>query len=318
MRKVLIEEHFVTPEFAGYAAESQDLIDPEPRAHFAPKLLDRGAGRLEEMDRLGIDMQILSLVAPGIQAEADRDLAVDRARMANDLLAETVREHPDRFGGFAALPLQDPKVAADELQRCVEELGFVGAMVNGHTGGRYLDEDEFDVVLERAERLEVPIYLHPNTSVDVGAVYENHRELIGPTWSWGVETATHALRMVFAGTFERRPNFTLIVGHMGEALPFILWRLDSRWEIAKGGRSLDLPPSDYIRRNVMVTTSGVCSAAPLLCTVQALGADRILLAGDYPFEDQGAVVDFIETAPISEPDREKIAFGNAARAFGWT
>jgi 2,3-dihydroxybenzoate decarboxylase len=311
MRKITIEEHYVTPEFVSYAAASQDLIDPGPRERFAPKLLDLQGERIATMDRLGIDIQVLSLVAPGLQAEPDASVAIELARKANDDLRETVRSRPDRFRAFAALPLQDPDAAADELERCVSEHGFVGAMVNGHTGGRYLDDEEFDVVLARAARIGVPIYLHPATSVDDAAAYRDHRELVGPTWSWGVETATHVLRMVFAGTFERHPGLTLIVGHLGETLPFILWRLDSRWEIAKGGRRLELPPSEYIRRNVMVTTSGVFDYAPLLCAMLALGADRILLAGDYPFEDQDEMAAFIESAPISEGDRARIAHANA-------
>jgi 2,3-dihydroxybenzoate decarboxylase len=267
------------------------------------------------MDEFGIDMEVLSLTAPGIQAETDTALAAKRAAQANDFLAEIIGKHPTRFSGFAALALQDPDGAAAELERAVTQLGLRGALINGHTHGEYLDAPTFWPVWERAEALGVPIYLHPANSYDVWHNLRGHEELIGPMWSWGVETATHALRILFGGVFDRFPGATLVLGHMGEGLPGILWRLDSRWGfLDQRGISLAKPrPSDYIRDNMMITTSGVCAHAPLLGSLLALGADHIMFATDYPLESNRDAVRFIETAPISETDRAKICHLNAER-----
>ena len=177
--------------------------------------------------------------------------AVRLARQANDFLADQIRRNPRRYGGFAHLALQDPEEAAAELERCIRELGFQGAMINGQTNGVYLDDPRCFCLWERAQELNAPIYVHPGNPIDKPAMYEAHPELWGPVWSWGVETANHALRLVFSGLFDRFPKSTLILGHMGEALPFQLWRLDSRREIANRGQMhLSLPPSEYFRRNI--------------------------------------------------------------------
>lgn len=220
-----------------------------------------------------------------------------------------------RFSGFAALALQDPDGAAAELERAVTQLGLRGALINGHTHGEYLYADRFRPVWERAEALGVPICLHPASSYDVWHNLRGHEELIGPMWSWGVETATHALRGVFGGVFDRFPGATLVLGRMGEGLPGHLWRLDSRWDFLnqRGIRLARPRPSDYIRDNIMITTSGVCAHAPLLGSLLALGADRIMFSTDYPLESNHEAVHFFETAPISEPDRAKICHLNAER-----
>ena len=195
------------------------------------------------------------------------------------------------------------------------DLGMKGALVNAHTQGRYLDDAALRVVWEYAEGLDVPLYLHPATGVDAPHVLDGHPELIGPMWSWGTDTASHALRLVFGGVFDDFPAAKLLLGHMGEGLPYVLWRLDSRWgfhdhkgiELALGN------PSEYLRRNLYITTSGVCSAPPLLCALLALGADHILFGTDYPFEEIATATAFLDAAPISEADRVKIAHGNAER-----
>lgn len=315
MRTIGLEEHFVTPELVGYGASSASILQPEKWREASRRLLDITGERLAEMDAAGLDVQVLSLNSPGIQAETDPGTAVAQAASVNDLLAGVVADHPDRFAGFSALPLQDPQAAAKELERSVTELGMRGALVNAHTQGRYLDDPQLRVVWERAEGLDVPLYLHPANGVGTPHVIEGHPELVGPMWSWGTDTASHFLRLVFGGVFDDFPEAKLLLGHMGEGLPYAMWRLDSRWdyhnhhgiELARGN------PSEYLRHNLYITTSGVCSAAPLLCALLALGSDHILFGTDYPFEEMAAATAFLETAPVSEADRAKIAHLNAER-----
>ena len=180
------------------------------------------------MDEHGLDMQVLSLTSPGIQAEKDTRVAVTNALKVNDFLKTVIDQHPTHFGGFAALPLQDPKAAADELERTVKQYGFSGGLINAHTQGKYLDHPDFNVVWERAVTLDVPLYLHPAVGVDVPHIFKGHEELIGPMWSWGVDTGTHAMRIIFGKVFDRYPKAKLLLGHMGEGLPYALWRMDSR------------------------------------------------------------------------------------------
>ncbi len=318
MRVIGLEEHFVTDELAAYGAGTAKLAQPAVWAAASRRLLDLTGERLEVMDAAGLDMQVLSLNSPGIQAEPDPTVAVKAAAAVNDLTASTIAEHPTRFSGFAALPLQDPVAAADELERAVRDLGLKGALVNAHTQGRYLDHPSLRVVWERAEGLDVPLYLHPATGLDVPDVLGGHPELIGPMWSWGLDTSSHVLRLIFGGVFDDFPGAKLLLGHMGEGLPFVLWRLDSRWGFHDHqGIELDRGvPSAYLRENLYVTTSGVCSSAPLLCALLALGSDHILFGTDYPFEDVATATEFLAVAPVSEADRAKIAHGNAERLLG--
>ncbi|NUP03966.1 MAG: amidohydrolase [Nonomuraea sp.] len=315
MRTIGLEEHFVTAELAAYGAGSATIAQPARWRDASKRMLDLADGRIAAMDAAGLDMQVLSLNSPGIQAEPDPATAVSRAAAVNDLLAGVIADHPGRFAGFAALPLQDPQAAAKELERAVTQLGLRGALVNAHTQGRYLDDPALRVVWEHAQGLDVPLYLHPANGVDVPHVMNGHPELIGPMWSWGTDTASHVLRLIFAGVFDDFPEAKLLLGHMGEGLPYVLWRLDSRWgfhnhhgvELARGN------PSEYLRHNLYITTSGVCSAPPLLCALLALGPEHILFGTDYPFEDMPTAVGFLRTAPVSESDRAKIAHLNAER-----
>ena len=318
MRTIGLEEHFGTEELAAYGAGTATVAQPQVWAEASRRMLDLTADRLPAMDAAGVDVQVLSLNSPGIQAELDPVIAVSHAAAVNDLLAATIAEHPTRFAGFAALPLQDPQAAAKELERCVTQLGLRGALVNAHTQGRYLDDPTLRVVWEYACGLNVPLYLHPANGFDSAHVLSGHPELIGPMWSWGTDTAAHVLRLVFGGVFDDFPEAILLLGHMGEGLPYALWRLDSRWafhnhhgiELARGN------PSAYLRHNLYITTSGVCDAPPLLCAMLALGADHILFATDYPFEDMATATEFLRGAPISDADRAKIAHGNAERLLG--
>lgn len=318
MRKIALEEHFVTPDLAGYGASTSSIAQPQVWAEASRRLLDFTAERLPAMDAAGLDVQVLSLNSPGIQAEPDAVVAVRSARAVNDVLAGVIAEHPDRFAGFAALPLQDPAAAAAELERAVTQLGLRGGLVNAHTHGRYLDDPAFHVVWERAEGLGVPLYLHPANGVDVAHVLSGHPELIGPMWSWGIDTATHALRLVFGGVFDRYPAAKLLLGHMGEGLPFALWRLDSRWDFhLHHGIELDRGrPSEYLKENLYVVTSGVASAPPLLAAMLALGVEHVLFGTDYPFESIAVACQFIEEVQITHDEREQIAFRNAERLLG--
>ena len=318
MRKIALEEHFVTERLAGYGASTAGIAQPQVWREASRRLLDLTGERLAEMDRAGLDVEVLSLNSPGIQAEPDPRVAASEAAMVNDFLAETVAAHPARFAGLAALPLQDPRAAARELTRAVSELGLRGALVNAHTQGVYLDDPSLRVVWECADSLGVPLYLHPGNGVDTPHVLAGHPELIGPMWSWGTDTATHALRLIFGGVFDDFPDVKVLLGHMGEGLPYVLWRLDSRWdfhthhgiELARG------KPSEYLRHNFYVTTSGACSDAPLLCALAALGPDHVLFGTDYPFENMAVATEFLDRAPISEPDRAKISHQNAETLLG--
>ena len=313
LKKIILEEHFSTPDAGKYATKVLSTIDPDFIEYVKPRLADIGAMRIEDMDKNGIDISVLSVTTPGVQAEPDTATAVKGAKQLNDLLAEQIGHHPTRFAGFGTLALQDPAGAADELERCVKQLGFKGALLNGHSNGIYLDDPQFFPVWERAEALQVPIYLHPADSPVQASNECDYPEMAGPGWGWTPETAGHVLRLIYGGVFDRFPKTTLLLGHMGETLPFILWRLDSRYKMMQHRYPIQKVPSEYIQQNVMVTTAGSFSDAPLVCAITALGADRVLFSVDYPYEYTNEAVEFIEKAPISESDREKICHGNAER-----
>lgn len=314
--KIALEEHFLIPEFVGYFAETYPNISPALREFGTGILQDLGEKRIEVMDKNHIDYVVLSIAGPGVQVERDAAAARRIARAANDFLANEISKRPTRYGGFAHLAMQDPAEAAAELERCVRDLGFHGAMVNGQTNGEYLDLDKYGVFWERAAALEAPVYLHPANPADNPAVYGGHTELCGPVCSWAFETAAHALRLVFAGTFERYPKARLILGHMGETLPMNLWRFDSRWLVCnRGARTLEQPPSFYIKRNIAITTSGVCSNVSLRCALDAMGAGNVMFSVDYPFEKTELAAQFIDQARVSETERTRVAAGNARQTL---
>jgi 2,3-dihydroxybenzoate decarboxylase len=311
---VTLEEHVATPQYP--AAGQGGAFEPAFAKAVAERLADTGDGRLRDLDEAGIDVQVLSLSTPTVQGETDTAVAVDKARRANDALAEVVAAHPDRFEAFAALPCQDPDRAVAELRRCVRELGFRGALVNGHTGGVYLDDPRFDPLWAELASLGVPLYLHPIFPTEPPCPLRGYPELGGPVWGWGVETASHALRLVAGGVFERHPGAALILGHMGEGLPFTLDRIDDRWEILRHQRPLAHPPSYYVRRNMYVTTAGAESDAALQCAIAAMGLDRVLFSADYPYQSATSAAAFIRKAPLTEAQRAAICSGNADRLLG--
>jgi len=314
MKKIALEEHFLAPGFEEYWAPTVAGVDPAIYKGLMVQLADFGGQRLEAMDQAGIERSVLSLSGPGVQREPDAAIARRKAREVNDLLAREIQKRPDRYSGFAHLPMQDPNAAAGELERCVRDLRFCGAMINGHTNGQYLDHPMFYPFWARVEAIGVPIYLHPADPVSTYPAIAGCDGLKRAMWEWGVETGTHALRLVLGGTFDRFPKVTLVLGHLGETLPYLLWRFDSRARIY--GLKLQRRPSEYIREHICATTSGMFSAEPLLCSLSALGAGRVLFSVDYPFESTGEARDFIENVPLDDRTRKDVCFHNAERLLG--
>ncbi len=314
VRKVALEEHFLAPGYEDYWRPTVRTIDPKAASDLYARLTDFGDMRLEAMDGAGIVRSILSISGPGVQAERDTATAVRRAREANDFLAREISKRPDRYSGFAHLAMQDPRAAADELERCVRELNFCGAMINGHTNGQYLDHPSLQPFWERAEELLAMIYIHPTDPVTPAPVLDGYDGLRRSTWEWGFETGSHALRLVFSGLFDRYPRTRIALGHLGETLPYLLWRFDSRSKLY--GVKLGQKPSDYIKQNIVVTTSGMCSAEPLACAMAALGAVRVMFAADYPFEQAAEAGKFMDETPLDDGLRKDIAFSNAFSHLG--
>lgn len=314
--KVALEEHFATPELEHCIG----AVGWEPAAwrRVLDRLADVEGERLEQMDRLGIGKAVLSLGSDGIQAIPELSQAVATARQANEALAEIVARRSDRFGGFAAVPMQDPQAAASELERAVSELGLHGALVNGFSdtaGGKalYYDAPEYQPFWEKLAELDVPFYLHPrNPHVANRGVYLGREELLGPVWAFAVETGTHALRLVTSGLFDRVPGLTVILGHLGEFLPFAMARAEQRLSHVVG-ISLEKPPTQVLRDHFHVTISGNYHTPSLLGVVLELGADRVLFAADYPFEAMEDAAAWFDTVPLSEADRIKVGRTNAER-----
>jgi uncharacterized protein len=323
MRYITTEEHFASPAFlAGPGREfTERFRDAGPRfARIAEQLQDIGSKRIAEMDADGIDMQVISLNAPGVeQAEADVQVAV--AREANDMLAEAVRQYPSRFGAFAALPVAAPDKAADELDRRVRQQGFKGALINGHTRGRYLDDPFFSPILERADALNVPIYLHP--TIPPKAVVDAQFGGFSPAvstmfaaagWGWHIETAVHLLRMILGGVFDRHPKLQIVIGHLGEGIPFMLPRLNKN--LPTDMTKLNRPLAAYLRENVHYTFGGFNFPATFQNLLAEVGVARIMFSVDYPYGSMSEARAFLESLPLTPADREAIAHGNAERLLG--
>lgn len=315
LRKIALEEHFMAQGFQEYSKGFLKNIDEAGRTLLTKKLTDFDEVRLGEMDKAGIDLVILSQSGPGVQAEPVTSAAISRAQQNNDFLAEQIARHPTRYAGFATLPMQDPHAAAVELERAVKKLHFKGSLVNGHTNGKYYDDRSYDPFWEKMQELDVPMYLHPIDAHIQPFALNGHPELTGATWGWGVETATHALRLLFGGVFDRFPRLKLIIGHMGEGLPFQRWRFDSRFPVYPHGIELARAPSEYIGSNILITTSGVCSPHALCGAIGEMGAEAVLFSVDYPYESSEIAANFIEQAPLDEATRQMVAYKNAERIF---
>jgi 2,3-dihydroxybenzoate decarboxylase len=316
VKKIALEEHFLCPDFIEYWNPTAVDLPVERREKALSRLTDFGEMRLAAMDEAGIARAVLALAGPGVQAERDATTAMRRARAANDFLAQQIEKRPDRYSGFAHLAMQNARAAADELERCMRELKFCGAMINGHTNGQYLDDPALYPFWERAEALGALIYLHPTDPVTPAPVLEGHKGLRRATWEWTFETGSHALRLIFSGLFDRFPRARLGLGHLGETIPFLLWRFDSRAGPNFYAIKLGKPPSQYFKDNFVVTTSGMCSAEPLDCTIAALGHERVMFAADYPFESAQEAGEFIDRVAIPESVREAISANNAAKHLG--
>lgn len=313
--KIALEEHYSAPGFAEYSAPMTRALPAGLMAELGARLADVDDERLAQMDAGNITYAVLSQTMPGVQAETDRAVAVRRARENNEFLAARIARHPERLGAFAHVALQDPAQAADELERTVREHGFKGALINGHTLGRYYDSLDFDVFWERAQALDVPIYLHPAGFSQVPALLDGMPVLQGAVWGWGVETAGHALRLLFGGVFDRFPRLCLLLGHMGEFLPYQRWRMDSRFAAYPMGVTLARKPSAYIGSNILITTAGVCSAPALMGAIGEIGAQAVLFSVDYPYESTAEACNFIEQAPLDDTSRALVCHGNAQRIF---
>jgi predicted TIM-barrel fold metal-dependent hydrolase len=290
--------------------------------HFAEvyeRLQDIGGRRIAEMDAAGIDMQVLSLTAPGVeQADVDEQIAV--AREVNDFLAEGVAKNPTRFAAFATLPVAAPEKAAEELDRRVTQQGFKGTMINGHTRGRYLDDRYFSPILERAEALDVPIYIHPTMppKAVVDAYYSGFSPGVNAIfsiagWGWHIETSVHVLRMILGGVFDRYPKLQVVIGHMGEGLPFFLSRITET--MPQDLTKLERPIAAYLRQNIYYTTSGFNFPATFLDLLLEVGVDRIMFSADDPYQSMAVSQAFLQHIPVSEADRERIAHGTAEKLF---
>lgn len=319
MQYVALEEAFAIPALAARQPSHAMRIKatPEYASMCGQRLIDFEEYRLPDMDAHGIDIQVLSLTVPGIQGDAYGPSARDNAAFANDFLADVVSQHPTRFRGFAALPMQDPGAAVAELQRSVGELGFVGALVNDHTHGRYLDAPEYDDLWSALEDLDVPLYLHPGSlPVDDWHVLEGRPEMYGASWSWQAETGGHAMRLVYAGVFDRHPRARLVLGHLGEFLPFQRSRLDSRYQTLQVDQRLERMPSAYIGSNILLTTSGVLAPEAVQAAVLTAGEDAVMFSIDYPYEETAAAVASVEKADLPDAVKEKVAHLNARRLLG--
>ena len=322
--KIALEEHWAIPETL---QDSAGFVPGTYWEELQDRLLDVQDRRLKLMDEHGIEIMILSLNAPAVQAIPDTVRAVEVARRANDALAEECAKRPDRFRAFAALPLQDPDAAAAEMHRCVNDLGFVGALVNGfsqnasHGSGQvplYYDLPQYRPFWAEVASLDVPFYLHPRNPLPQDArIYDGHPWLLGPTWAFAQETAVHALRLMASGLFDEHPSLQIVVGHMGEGIPAMLWRIDNRnaW--------VDLPKSypaqrrfvDYFCENFHITTSGNFRTQTLIDALLEIGSDRIMFSTDWPFENIDHAANWFDSASISESDRTKIGRTNATRLF---
>lgn len=321
--KIALEEHWELPGLD--ATGEHNFTEPNYFAEVERRLTEVD-DRLKDMDRNGIEVTILSLTQPGIEGITDTKAAVDTAKRANDYVAkEMVGGHPDRFRFFASVPLQDPDAAAAELERAVKELGAVGALVNGYTNigdentARYLDEAPVDVFWSKVSELGVPVYLHPRIPLpNQQRIYQGYEGLLGSAWGFGQETATHALRLILSGLFDRHPNVNIILGHCGEGLPFTLPRVEHRLRHQRRETHgpHKLPPTAYLRQNFYLTTSGVFRTSTLLTTLLEVGVDRVLFSVDYPYESTDEIAPWFDSAPISDNDRIRIGRTNAANLFG--
>ena len=332
MRRIAVEEAFVTAEIMaawqdvlarrdvepGFAKMGETILAPTPgNKVLDDRLLDIGPGRIAHMDAIGVDMQILSLTSPGVQV-FEAALATRLAAASNDALTAAVTAHPARFAGLAAVAPQDPAAAVREIERAAGPLGLHGLIINSHTMGEYLDAAKYRPILEAAESLGMAIYLHPREPGPSMVTPYLDYGLFFAGWGYAAETGLHAMRLIMSGTFDRFPKLKIVLGHMGEGIPFWLQRIDNRYLLeVKIGMAKKLPrlPSEYFLDNFVITTAGVTSMPALRLSLDELGSERILFAADYPYEDDAEGVRFMDGATITEAERRQIYETNAMRVF---
>lgn len=314
--KIALEEHFALPDAADAAYKEQ------PTPDFGLQMLDIGERRIAEMDRGGVELCILSHTAPGIQGIPDVSEAISTAKKWNDYLAQQIAKYPKRLKGFAALPLQDPEAAAHELTRCVKELGFCGALVNGFSqvgtpdSAVFYDLPQYRNFWATVQQLDVPFYLHPRSPLPSRQqAYAGQEWIAGSPWGFAVETSIHALRLMGSGLFDEFPKLQIILGHLGEGLPFGIWRVDNRIAKRKLATKAKRSMSQYLRENFYITTSGNFRTQALTDVMLEVGSDRVLYSVDYPYEFMEEAGKWFDNAPVSEADRLKIARGNARMLF---
>lgn len=318
--KIALEEHFATQ---ATLSDSQ-VFGSHVWDKLGPRLIDIQDLRLREMDKHGIEMMILSLNAPAVQAIHDTQRAIAVAKEANDVLAAEVRKRPKRFAAFAALPMQDPEVAAAELTRCVKKLGMVGALVNGFSqrgtpdNVLYYDLPEYRPFWKTVEALDVPFYLHPRNPLPGWTkFYEGHPWMLGPNWAFAAETAVHALRLIGGGLFDDCPKLQIVLGHLGEGIPVQLWRIDGRngWMHEPHHYAAKHGVGHYFRKHFHTTTSGNFHTPSLVNVMTEIGPERVMFSVDWPFEDVGEGAEWFDNAEIGEADRLKIGRSNAIKLF---
>ncbi len=335
MRIIDLEAHFYTQEYIEYLCNRTELPREErgddgiklwytenfwaPRSYeLEDKLLDLGEARIKEMDAVGIDMQVISLTNPNVQLFEESE-GVVWAKRVNDELSEVIKKYPDRYIGLATVAPQNPQEAAGEIERGVKELGLKGVVVQSHARNEYLDNKKYWPLFEKAEELDVPIYLHPIApSTSILAPYAEYGfPLAGPILGFAADVALHVMRLIYSGLFDRYPSLKIILGHLGEGLPYWFPRLDFYWKkkwVGKGP-GIERKPSDYLKTNFFITTSGIFFQPAFLCAYLAMGADKIAFAVDYPYEDNEEALSFMKEAVICDEDKEKIYHLNAEMLF---
>ncbi len=331
MKRIAVEEHYSTEEHRplrkinyktrpttdNVKADAELASFAHSRAPYSyvreqTVLYDFGA-RIEEMDKTGIDMEVLSLVTPGVQ-NLDAGMGTEKAREFNDGLVKIINKYPGRFAGFATLAPQNPAGAASELKRAINDLGLKGCLMGSNTQDEYLDDRKYWPMLEMFEKLDVPLYIHPcRPGASMAKAYEAYPGMSSAVIGFGAETHYHALRLMYGGVFDNFPKLKIILGHMGETFPYLIWRIDNHWLRFPACAKLKKTPSEYMRDNFWITTSGMFYQPALVCAHLSFGAEKIMFAVDVPFETADEAVKFMDAAPIAEPDREKIYHGNAEK-----
>jgi predicted TIM-barrel fold metal-dependent hydrolase len=328
MRVITLEDHFTTKLHNTTIPPVKDPNSLYNRIEIAKErskelghdidreLMDMGSSRIAAMDAAGVDLQVISLTTPGCQP-LEPEQSVRVAQDANDQLYEAIQKYPTKFAGFSALPTPNPEAASEELKRGITKLGFKGALINSHTHGEFLDDKKYWTIFETAQSLDVPIYLHPAAPhpAAMQSYFGGFEDLARPAWGFSVDASTHFLRILFGGVFDSFPKLKIILGHLGEGLPFGLQRLNDHTINAARNRKLKRTPVEYFKENLVVTTSGNFSIPSFMCTVEILGIENVLFSIDWPYESNRVGSKFLDDLPLSDAQKEQVAYKNAERVL---